>query len=56
VLGRMILKKGTIVAFIAGLVILQLLTLIPIAGGIIAFLAIIFGLGVLLLTLFRARS
>ena len=36
--------------------ILQLLTLIPIAGGIIGFLAIVFGLGVLLLTLLRARS
>ena len=56
VLGRMIRKTGTILPFVIGLVVLQLLTLIPIAGGIIGFLAIIFGLGVLLLTLLRARS
>jgi hypothetical protein len=56
VLGRLILKKARILAFVVGLVILQLLTLIPIAGGIIGFLATVFGLGVLLLTLVRARS
>ncbi len=56
VLGRLILKKARILAFVVGLVILQLLTLIPIAGGLIGFLAVIFGLGVLLLTLLRARS
>jgi cytoskeletal protein CcmA (bactofilin family) len=56
VLGRVILKKARILAFVVGLVILQLLTLIPIAGGIIGFLATVFGLGVLLLTLVRARS
>jgi hypothetical protein len=56
VLGRMIRKKGLVLTFVIGLVILQLLTLIPIAGGILAFLAIVFGLGVLLLALLRARS
>jgi cytoskeletal protein CcmA (bactofilin family) len=56
VLGRVILKKARILAFVAGLVILQLLTLIPLAGGIIGFLATAFGLGVVLLTLVRARS
>ena len=56
VLGRLILKKSRILAFVVGLVILQLLTLIPIAGGIIGFLATVFGLGVVLLTLVRARS
>jgi len=56
VIGRLILKKARILAFIVGLVILQLLTLIPIAGGIIGFLATVFGLGVLVLSLFRARS
>jgi cytoskeletal protein CcmA (bactofilin family) len=56
VLGRLILKKATVLAFVAGLVILQLLVLIPIAGGLIGFLATVFGLGVLLVTLVRARS
>jgi cytoskeletal protein CcmA (bactofilin family) len=56
VVGRMIRKQGLVLTFVIGLVILQLLTLIPIAGGILAFLAIVFGLGVLLLALLRARS
>jgi len=56
VVGRLILKKALILALVAGVVILQLLTLIPIVGGIVGFLATIFGLGVLLVTLFRARS
>jgi hypothetical protein len=56
VVGRLILKKARILAFVVGLVILQLLTLIPIAGSIIGFLATVFGLGVLLVSLFRARS
>ena len=55
-LGRRILKGARILAFLAGLVILGLLTLIPIAGGLIGFLAVAYGLGLLLLTLFRARS
>ena len=56
VVGRLILKKSKLLAFLLGLVILGLLTLIPIAGGLIAFLAIIFGLGALLVTLFTSRS
>jgi hypothetical protein len=56
VLGRLILKNSKLLAFLLGLVILGLLTLIPIAGGIIAFLAIVFGLGALLVTLFTSRS
>lgn len=55
-LGRRIIKGSRILAFLVGLVILQLLTLIPIAGGLIGFLAVVFGLGLLLMTLFRARS
>ncbi|MBW3607320.1 MAG: hypothetical protein KY463_03015 [Actinobacteria bacterium] len=55
-LGRRILKGSRILAFLVGLVILGLLSLIPIAGGLIVFLAIVFGLGLLLVTLFRARS
>ena len=56
VVGRLILKSSRLLAFLLGLVIVGLLTLIPIAGGIIAFLAIAFGLGVLLVSLVRARS
>ena len=56
VLGRLILKKSRIVAFLVGLVILGLLTLIPIAGGVIGFLAIVFGLGALIMSLLHARS
>lgn len=56
VVGRLVLKKARVLAFVAGLVILQLLTLIPVAGGIVGFLATAFGLGVLLLAILRARS
>lgn len=56
VLGRLILRQARILAFIVGLVILQLLTLIPLAGAIIGFLAVVFGLGVMLLAIIRARA
>ena len=56
VVGRLILKTARILAFVVGLVILQGLALIPIAGAIIGFLATLFGLGVLLMTLIRGRS
>jgi hypothetical protein len=56
VLGRLILKNSKLIAFLLGLVVLGLLTLIPIAGGLVAVLAIIFGLGALLVTLFTSRS
>jgi hypothetical protein len=55
-LGRRIIKGSRILAFLVGLVILGLLTLIPVAGALIGFLAVVYGLGLLLMTLFRARS
>ena len=55
-LGQRILKDSRILAFLVGLVILGLLSLIPIVGGLVVFLAMVFGLGLLLMTLFRARS
>jgi cytoskeletal protein CcmA (bactofilin family) len=55
-LGSRIVKKSRIPAFIVGLLILRLLALIPFAGGLIGLLATIFGLGLLFVTLFRARS
>ena len=54
VVGRLILKKAVILAFVVGLVILQLLTLIPFVGGLIGFVATLFGLGAVLLTILRA--
>ncbi|MDX6680296.1 MAG: hypothetical protein QOG94_335 [Solirubrobacteraceae bacterium] len=55
-LGSRIVKGSRIPAFLVGLLILRLLALIPFAGGLIGLLATIFGLGVLFVTLFRARS
>lgn len=55
-LGSRIVKKSRIPAFLVGLLILRLLALIPFAGGLIGLLATIFGLGLLFVTLFRARS
>jgi hypothetical protein len=54
--GRMILKKSVIPAFLVGMLILCLLTLVPFLGAVVALLAIVFGLGLLFTTLFRARS
>lgn len=53
--GRLIIKGARIPAFVIGLVILRALALIPFVGGLISLLATIFGLGVLLITLLRAR-
>jgi len=56
VVGRLIIKGARIPAFLVGLLILRLLALIPFAGGLVGLLAVIFGLGVLFVTLLRARS
>jgi hypothetical protein len=56
VVGRLILKNSTIPAFLLGMLILSLLTLVPFLGALVAALAMIFGLGLLFTTLFRARS
>lgn len=57
ILGRRILgDKPRILAFLVGLVILRLLALIPIAGGIVSFLAMVFGLGAVAVAVMRARS
>lgn len=56
-IGRLMLKSAPrLLAFLAGIVLLALLTLIPIAGALIGFLAVIFGLGLLVVTMLRARS
>ena len=54
--GRLILKGSGIPAFLLGMLILCLLTLVPFLGALVTLLAIVFGLGLLLTTLIRARS
>jgi hypothetical protein len=58
IIGRRILRAGTpwIVAFLLGWGILRVLALIPIVGGLIWFAAVVFGLGALTVTIWRARS
>ena len=57
-LGRRLLgaNRGRILAFIAGLAILRVIALIPIVGGLVWFVATVFGLGVLFVAAGRARS
>jgi hypothetical protein len=58
IIGRRILgaRTGWVVAFLLGWGILRALALIPIIGGLIWFVAVIFGLGALAVTIWRARS
>jgi cytoskeletal protein CcmA (bactofilin family) len=58
IIGRRILRPGTpwVLAFLLGWGILRLLALIPIVGGLIWFAAVVFGLGALTVTIWRARS
>ena len=43
-------------AFFAGWGILRVLALIPVAGGLASFLAVVFGLGVLIVAIWQARG
>jgi hypothetical protein len=58
ILGRSILRTPTawVVAFLLGWAILRAVALIPILGGFVWFAAVAFGLGVLLVTIWRARA
>jgi hypothetical protein len=58
VLGRRLLgaNRGRIVAFVAGLVILRLIALIPFLGGLVGLVATVFGLGVLFVAAGRGRG
>ena len=57
ILGRRILpNKAKVLAFLVGLVILRLLALIPFVGGLIGFLALLFGLGAIFVAIGRARK
>jgi cytoskeletal protein CcmA (bactofilin family) len=53
-LGQWLLRRGSslVLAALAGVAIYVLVTLIPVLGGIVGFLAMLFGLGALVLTLF----
>lgn len=55
-IGRSFLKDSRIPAFLLGMLVLCLLTLVPFLGQLVAVLAVIFGLGLLFVTLFRVRS
>ena len=56
-LGRRLLgpPRGRVLAFLAGLVILRVLAIIPILGGIVWFAATVVGLGALIVATWRAR-
>ena len=58
IIGRRILRAGTpwVLAFLLGWGILRVLALIPFVGGLIWFAAVVFGLGALTVTIWRARS
>ena len=55
---RRILREPTawILAFLVGWGILRVLALIPILGGLVWFAAVVFGLGALLVAIWRART
>jgi hypothetical protein len=58
IVGRRILREPAawILAFLVGWGILRVLALIPILGGLVWFAAVVFGLGALLVAIWRARS
>lgn len=58
IVGRRIVREptGWILAFLAGWAILRVLALVPILGGLVWFVAAVFGLGALLVAMWRARS
>ena len=58
VLGRSLLRPPSawVVAFLVGWAILRVVALVPILGGLIWFAAVVFGLGVLAVAIWRGRS
>lgn len=56
-LGTLILRRQTIwLQFLVGLAILHIVGLIPVLGGIVWFAALIFGLGAIILSIFRSGA
>jgi hypothetical protein len=58
VLGRSLLRPPTawVVAFLVGWAILRVVALVPILGGLVWFAAVVFGLGALVVAIWRARG
>ena len=58
IVGRRILREPTawILAFLVGWGILRVLALVPILGGLVGFAAVVFGLGALMVGIWRART
>jgi Polymer-forming cytoskeletal len=58
IVGRMILREPTawILAFLAGWGILRVLAAVPILGGLVGWAAAVFGLGALMVAIWRART
>jgi hypothetical protein len=58
IVGRRILREPTawILAFLVGWGILRVLALVPILGGLVWLAAVVFGLGALLVAIWRART
>jgi hypothetical protein len=58
ILGRRIVHEptGWFLAFLAGWAILRVAALVPVLGGLVWFAAVVFGLGALLVAIWRTRS
>ncbi len=58
VLGRLILRQPAawVLAFLVGWAILRAVALVPVLGGLVWFVAVVFGLGALVVAIWRARS
>ena len=58
ILSRSLLREPAawIVAFLVGWAILRVVALVPILGGLVRFAAVVFGLGALVVAIWRARS
>jgi cytoskeletal protein CcmA (bactofilin family) len=58
VVGRRVLREPAawVLAFLVGWGILRVVALVPVLGGLVWFAAVVFGLGVLLVAIWRARS
>jgi hypothetical protein len=58
IVGRSILRAPTawVAAFLVGWGILRVVALIPVLGGLVWFAAVVFGLGTLIVAIWRARS
>jgi hypothetical protein len=58
ILGRSLLRPPTawVVAFLVGWAILRVVALVPILGGLVWFAAVVFGLGALVVAIWRGRA